>query len=128
MTQPIKDVMMKTRELAVKLFFINNKALLSKIKETINEHNMDESINPNINDSAISQMDLFYKNLYAQFPSITRNENELCGYIKLNYTTKDISEITGRSVHSIQIARVRLRKKLGLNNTKINLTSFMHNV
>lgn len=67
----------------------------------------------------------FYNNLSMNHPELTQNEKRLAAFLKLNMATKDISMITKQSAHSITVARTRLRKKLGLANTDINLGSFL---
>jgi len=66
----------------------------------------------------------FYKRLGHDFPDITSNELRLCGFLKLNMNTKDISSITYQSVNSIDVARSRLRQKFGLSKDA-NLTAFL---
>ena len=65
----------------------------------------------------------FYSILIKEHPSLTRNDIKLCAFIKLNLSTKQIAEINGKSQNTIDVARYRLRKKLGLQNG--NLTSFI---
>lgn len=60
----------------------------------------------------------FYENLAKDFPSLTPNERKLCAFIKLNLSTKEIMNITRQSQNSIKVARVRLRKKLDIQNEK----------
>ncbi|MGB1296428.1 MAG: hypothetical protein ACPG6V_13205 [Flavobacteriales bacterium] len=67
----------------------------------------------------------FQINLYKQFPDLTPNEKRLCAFLKLNMSSKNISELTGQKVESLEKARTRLRKKLGLTNTKVNLGSYL---
>jgi len=67
----------------------------------------------------------FYDDLLKKHPTLTTNEMRLCSFLRLNMCSKDISELTGQSLHAIEIARYRLRKKLGLSNTKTNLVSFL---
>jgi len=67
----------------------------------------------------------YYDRLIKEFPNLSPNELKLCAFLKLNMSTKDISELTGKSLNSIEIARTRLRKKLGITNTKTNLISFI---
>ena len=67
----------------------------------------------------------FYENIQKEFPKLTPNEKKLCAFLKLNMTSKDISGITGQSVHSIEVARTRLRKKLGLSNKEETLIEFL---
>jgi DNA-binding CsgD family transcriptional regulator len=56
----------------------------------------------------------FYRKLAKAYPDLTPNETKLCAFMRLNMTTKDISAITFQSLKSIQMARVRLRKKMGI--------------
>ena len=67
----------------------------------------------------------FYDNLLQRYPKLTPNEKKLCAFLRLNMTTKDISSITFQSPQSIEVARTRLRKKLELSNTEINLSQFL---
>ena len=67
----------------------------------------------------------FYENLQKDHPKLTPNEKKLCAFLKLNMTSKDISGITGQSVHSIEVARTRLRKKLDLSNKEESLIDFI---
>ncbi|MDD3151511.1 MAG: tetratricopeptide repeat protein [Bacteroidales bacterium] len=71
----------------------------------------------------------FYNNLMKKFPNLTTNEIRLCAFLKLNMTTKDISSITGQSTLSIEQARYRLRRKLGIQNEMaVKLTNFISNI
>jgi len=67
----------------------------------------------------------FYDNLASSFPQLTTNEKRIAAFLRLDFSTKEISSITNQSPHSINIARTRLRKKLGLANTDTNLSSFL---
>jgi len=67
----------------------------------------------------------FYQSLHEKFPNLTPNERRICAFLRLNMTTKEIAEITGKSQHSINIARTRLRKKLHLTNTDTSLIEFL---
>jgi DNA-binding CsgD family transcriptional regulator len=57
----------------------------------------------------------FYQKLLAKFPDLSPNEIKICAFLKLNMTTKDISSITFQSIKSIQVARNRLRRKMGID-------------
>jgi HAMP domain-containing protein len=67
----------------------------------------------------------FYRSMETDFPGLTLNEKRLCAFLAMDMTTKDISTITGQTAHSINIARSRLRKKLGLTNEEVNLSQFL---
>lgn len=67
----------------------------------------------------------FYDKLIKQFPNLSPSEQRLCAFLRLNMTSKEISEITGQQIKTLEIARSRLRKKLGISNTQVNLVTFL---
>lgn len=67
----------------------------------------------------------FYQRLIADFPSLSVNERRLCALLNMNMTTKEISEITRQSTHSINIARARLRNKFNLTGKNITIQEFL---
>ncbi len=66
----------------------------------------------------------FYDNLNKKFPELTPNEKKISAFLRLNMSTKDICAITYQSVRSIDMARFRLRKKIGLDSDE-NLINFL---
>jgi DNA-binding CsgD family transcriptional regulator len=66
----------------------------------------------------------FYEKLRLKYSDLTPNEIKICAFMKLNMTTKDISAITFQSVKSIQVARNRMRKKMGITRDE-NLISII---
>jgi tetratricopeptide (TPR) repeat protein len=66
----------------------------------------------------------FYKKLGDKFPDLSPNELKLCAFLRLNMSTKEISSITFQSLNSIQVARFRLRQKLGIDKEE-NLAIFL---
>jgi DNA-binding CsgD family transcriptional regulator len=68
----------------------------------------------------------FMRNLERKFPKLSNNERKLCSFLLLNMSSKEISQITGQSVHSINIARSRLRSKLNLVNSGEELSHFLN--
>jgi tetratricopeptide (TPR) repeat protein/DNA-binding CsgD family transcriptional regulator len=67
----------------------------------------------------------FYERLRQSHPELTMNERRLCAFLRLDMTTKEISDITGQSIRAIKMARVRLRSKLGLTNTEQEIFDFL---
>lgn len=67
----------------------------------------------------------FYRNLIQAYPSLTLNERRLCVFLNMSLTTKEISDITRQSVQSINTARGRLRRKLGINGDNISMQEFL---
>jgi DNA-binding response OmpR family regulator/DNA-binding CsgD family transcriptional regulator len=58
----------------------------------------------------------FFTNLHKRFPELTSSESELCAFIKLNMTNKEILAITQKTDNTLKKSRQRLKKKLGLAN------------
>jgi DNA-binding CsgD family transcriptional regulator len=56
----------------------------------------------------------FYRRLQAQYPQLSKTEREICAYLKLNLTGKDIAMLRKTSINTVNVARHRIRKKLGL--------------
>ena len=67
----------------------------------------------------------FYQKLSSNFPDLTLNEKRLCAFLLMDMTTKEISSLTGQSPRAIDMGRIRLRKKLGLVNQNISISSFL---
>ena len=70
----------------------------------------------------------FYNKLIEKYPSLTPNELKLCAFLRLNLTSKDISQLTGQQISAIEVARYRIRKKLNINNTETNLVIFLSQI
>ena len=67
----------------------------------------------------------FYNKLIEQFPDLTPTEQRLCAFLRLNMTTKEISELTGQRIGTIEMARSRVRKKLGIAHDQTNMITFL---
>ncbi len=66
----------------------------------------------------------FEKNLTSAFPTLSPHDKKICALLKLGLSTKDIASITFRELRSVESARNRLRKKLGLA-ADVNIHSFL---
>ena len=67
----------------------------------------------------------FYSNLQTQFPNLTTNEKKLAAFLCMNMSSKEISAITGQRIATLEVARSRLRKKLGISKQDISLPNFL---
>lgn len=67
----------------------------------------------------------FYKKIKESCPDLTPTELKLCAFLRLNMSSKEISSISGITVKSVEVMRTRLRKKLNIANTDINLISHL---
>ncbi len=66
----------------------------------------------------------FLNRLRENFLDLTPNEQKLCALLRLNLSTKEISNLMSISLRGVEIARYRLRKKLGLDIGQ-NLSKFI---
>lgn len=69
----------------------------------------------------------FLKRLKDRFPTISPRELDLATYLLMNMSTKEITEIMNISQGGVELARYRLRKKLGLTK-KENLVGFLMSI
>jgi DNA-binding CsgD family transcriptional regulator len=70
----------------------------------------------------------FYDTLLQKFPTLTPNELKICAFLRLNMSSKDIAELTGQRVSTLETARYRLRQKLGIANSDVNLITFLSSI
>jgi tetratricopeptide (TPR) repeat protein len=111
------------KETAIKL----KKEDQSLIEEVISE------INFSLNNKSWNEFELrfnkvhpnFYKKLDETHHGLTLNEKKLAAFLIMNMTSKDISNITGQTAHSINVARTRLRKKMGLANSNVSFSEYL---
>ncbi|OFY51138.1 MAG: hypothetical protein A2W85_00910 [Bacteroidetes bacterium GWF2_41_31] len=71
---------------------------------------------------------VFYDKLLKKYPDLSQSEIKLCAYLRLNMSTKEISDLTGQSTETLGKARYRLRKKFGLTNSDSNLVTFLTHI
>jgi DNA-binding CsgD family transcriptional regulator len=96
------------------------KELISELNFSVNNKSWDEfeirfnKVHPS-----------FYTNLEKEHPKLSLNERKLCALLLMSMSSKDISNITGQSVHSINIARGRLRNKLKLVHSGEELSFYL---
>lgn len=69
----------------------------------------------------------FYKHLMKVYPLLTPTDLKHCALIKLNFDSKEMSQILGISLHSVHMARSRIRKKLNLKREE-NLGKFLGSI
>lgn len=69
----------------------------------------------------------FYEKLNERFPTLTPNERKLCVFLKLNMSNDHISQVTFQSEEALKKARLRLRKKLGIDRDT-NLVAFIQSL
>lgn len=125
------DIDGKSRELAIATMstlkrneFLNSiKEELGAIKEVPKIKQMIKSINSKLKNNddweyfrkAFDNSDQsLFRKLKTAHPELTKNDLKLCAYLRLNLSSKEIAPLLNISVHSVEIKRYRLRKKMGL--------------
>lgn len=68
----------------------------------------------------------FINNMETHFSKLTPREIEICNFIKNGLSSKEIASTLNTSVGTVFNQRKTIRKKLGIANDEINLSSFLH--
>jgi ligand-binding sensor domain-containing protein len=66
----------------------------------------------------------FFRKLKDKYPRLTPNDLRLCSYLRMNFTTKEIANLTNISSRAVEIGRYRLRRKMNLGHD-VNLNEFL---
>jgi DNA-binding CsgD family transcriptional regulator len=69
----------------------------------------------------------FSATLLAQYPDLTKSEIELCGFFRMNMSSKEIGLLKNISPQSVKMARYRLRKKFALAS-ETDIYKFLSNM
>ncbi len=62
----------------------------------------------------------FESKIKSSFPELSQSDIELCGYIKLNMSVKEIADIKRTTEAAIKMARYRLKAKLQLDDIRLD--------
>ena len=74
----------------------------------------------------IETLQNFLQKIRSQI-KLTPQETKLCAYLRMNMSTKDIANLMNISIRGVELARYRLRKKLGLER-EINLSEYLSKI
>jgi len=69
----------------------------------------------------------FFQKIITLCPNIIAGELELCAYLKLNFTTKEIAIYTKSTVRAIEAKKYRLRKKLNIDSN-LDISIWMNKI
>jgi len=69
----------------------------------------------------------FYHQLTSDYPNLTTADLKLCALMKLDFSTKEIAEISFSSLRTVQNRKYKLRKKFNLE-TEENLNQWIQNL
>jgi len=140
-----EDLLHKERELTTKTVYISQKNSL--LKEVIGELDSLKK-EPVVTDQLVTRLQHrlkkellpgawrefevqfnevhpgFQERLLEGFPKLTPTERRLCTFLRLNMNTREIASLTGQTFKSIEVARVRIRKKMNIRHED-NLANFI---
>lgn len=66
----------------------------------------------------------FFESLRDNYHDLTQKELQLCAFVRINLTNKEIASILNISVRGVETARYRLRKRLGIAHEE-DMTRFL---
>lgn len=69
----------------------------------------------------------FLENLLSKHPFLTQTEITICMFLKLNYSSTDISKNLNVSKSSVDNYRYNIRKKIGLDK-KMSIVSYFNTI
>jgi len=78
-----------------------------------------------LRDNLMEITSAFINQLTEKYRSLTPTEIAICNMIRTGLRSKEISEIRGVSTATISRHRERIRRKLGIANKDVNLTSYL---
>lgn len=82
--------------------------LLLKLQQQITTENKLTLVQDKIND--VNKV--FEEKIKKEYPSLTKTEREMCSFLRLNLSIKEIASIRNSSIDSIKALRYRIRKKM----------------
>jgi tetratricopeptide (TPR) repeat protein len=137
-----EDLTVKERELTAKTVFITQKNQL--LEQLIGEleqlksadlssasiYQLQMKLKQELSPNAWKEFELqfnevhpgFQNRLLEKYPELTPTERRLCTFIRMDMNTREIASLTGHSIKSLEVARTRIRKKLGIPH-EYNLTN-----
>lgn len=118
-------------DLSEKLIKIEGEAKTEEGKDTLKK--VAKELQKSQEDEILSEFSLrfkevhgeFYDKLLVKFPNLSPSALKICALLRLNMSSKDIASLTGQRVSSRETARYRLRQKLGISNSEVNLITFL---
>ncbi|MEG2336371.1 MAG: tetratricopeptide repeat protein, partial [Bacteroidales bacterium] len=112
----ISSIYERTKALKVNLSMKGKDRVLvmeieSLLKEIANHQGWEEF------ETYFEQVDkAFFSRLLVKYPNLNMNEQRLCALFSLKLTSKEIASLSKRTVRSVAMAKLRLKKKLDLGS------------
>jgi len=107
---------------------LNIKELVVPYLEKLKKNKLDEKqeVYVNILESNLNDIiSPFSHRLSSKYMNFTPTEIQIANLLRQGKTSKEIAELTNSSPKAVAFHRENIRRKLGLNNKKINLKSYL---
>ncbi len=129
------NIMLKRREQDQRLIeervLFNIRELVEPLVESLKKSGLDKD-----QKAYADTMELFLKeivspfsrDLHAKFLNLTLSEIRVANLIKEGKTTKEIATLLTSTQRAVEFHRQNLRKKLGINNRKVNLATHLFSI
>ena len=108
----LKDLKYHTSLLNLEKDRISFSPLINSIKRILSEKRKDDLYSDQFNAAYPGYLEY----LTRTFTELTTADLKLCTFLRMNLNTKEVADIMGLSVRSVESRRYRLRKKLKLSN------------
>jgi len=142
-----QEVLLKNKELTTSTLLISqHNTMLKKINSHLNDLESDgkkdsiKEIKKLIRSSANLENDwddfkLHFENVHSDFfvnlgnkhPNLSQTDNRHCAYMRMKLNTKEIARLLNISPTSVQMSRVRLKKKMSLGK-ETDLRNYILNI
>lgn len=66
-----------------------------------------------------------FRDFNVKYETLSPRESEICGFVREGFTSKEIADTLNLSSATIHKHRELIRRKLGIQNSKINLATFL---
>ncbi len=97
---------------------------ISDMRRNIHTHLVDDDNWDKFEENFNIVYDNFTRKLTDRYPDLKKIDLKLCVYLRMGLSSKEMASLLNTSVHSIETARYRLRKKLDLESGT-NLLDFI---
>ncbi len=124
------EVLEKLRKMAIRINETNMGSTTQNINEMIGEIDKQSDIEKQweqFKKHFESIHRSFFSDLRGRYSDLTNSDLQLCAYIRLNLSTKEISRLMNITPGSVNTHRYRLRKKTGIEDST-SIDEFIHSI
>ena len=99
---------------------------IAKLRSTLGEHNRAQL--DALESTIIEIASPFVSEIERRFVNLTPREMQICYHIRSGLRSKEIAELLTISVQTVEKFRQKIRKKLAIEGTTVNLATYLRSV